>query len=346
MRLKILFLSAFVIAFYACNKATSTQTFKFSAPAGDGVAAKAGGITILEKELITGIESDIYEEEMKIFDIKQNKLKTMLLEKFMESDPAKKGLTNDDYMNKFIVKNQKVTEADIEKFIKEKNIPKEQITPDIKDRIKQVVEMDMKRKAVDEWIFSKAGKDGINVYFTKPQRPVSIVEIGDAPVIGNKDAKVKVVEYSDFQCPYCKKGAEVISDLKKKYGSKVVFAFKNFPLPFHNQAEDAANAALCAREQGGDELFWKMHDTLFGSQDKLDIAGLKELGKTAGVKNLADFNACIDSKKHLAKVKADYQEGQKIGVKSTPTFYVNGQLVMGAQPIEVFSELIDEALAK
>ncbi len=327
---------------YACNKANSGPSFKYFPAAGDGVAAKAGNVTITEKELLSGIEADIYEEEMKIFEIKQNKLKGMLLEKYMAQDPDKKGMSNDDFMSKIIAKEIKISDKDIESFIKERKIPQEQINADIKERIKQFLEMEKKKEAVDLWLGKKIGKDGVNVYFAKPRRPTYDVKIADAPTFGNKDAKVTIVEYSDFQCPFCAKGADLVKELKKKYGNKIQVAFKNFPLPFHNQAKDAALAGLCANEQGSDK-FWSMHDAMFADQAKLDFASLKATAKKLGMDS-SKFDKCVDDKNYMAKVEQDYQEGQVIGVKSTPTFFVNGQIVMGAQPIEVFSELIDEAL--
>lgn len=343
MRVQKAFLSICCLIFaVACSKANSGPTYKYYPAGTDGVAVKAGSITITDKEIMKGIGADIYEKEQEIFEIKNNKIKAILLEKFMEADPSKKGLSNDEYMNKHIASKVKVSEKDIEKFIAEKKIPKEQIVPEVKDRIKQILEMEGKRKAVDEWLASKLGSKPVEVFMNKPRRPTFNVNIGDAPTVGDKNAKVTIVEYSDFQCPYCQKGAEIIGQLKKKYGSKVQIAFKNFPLPFHNQAKDAAVAALCAKEQSVD-LFWKMHDHMFANQDKLDIASLKAAAAKLGVKS-ADFDKCVDDKKYLAKVEQDYQEGQEVEVKSTPSFFINGQMLLGAQPIEVFSELIDEAL--
>ncbi|MFZ4714601.1 MAG: DsbA family protein [Bacteriovoracaceae bacterium] len=327
---------------YACNKAESGPSYKYFPAASDGVAAKAGTVSITEKELLNGIEADIYEEEMKIFDIKQNKLKGLLLEKYMASEPEKKNMTNDEFMDKHIAKNIKISDKEIDAFIKERKIPQEQVTPDIKERIKQFIEMEKKKTAVDLWLGKKIGKDGVQVFFQKPRRPTYDVKVGDAPAWGNKDAKVTIVEFSDFQCPFCAKGADLLNELKKKYAGKIQVVFKNFPLPFHNQARDAALAGLCANEQGNDK-FWKMHDAMFADQAKLDVAALKETAKKLGVEPTA-FNKCMDEKKYAANVDQTYQEGQGVGVKSTPTFFVNGQIVMGAQPIDVFSEIIDEAL--
>lgn len=338
-------LFAVMLVFFACQKqANSKPNFIFKAAPAAGVAASIGGEQILEKDLNAGIESDVYDAEMKVYEIKFGKLQAMLLEKFMNQDPNKKGLSNDEFLNKFIAKDVKVTDAEIEKFIKERQIPKEQVNPEIKDRIRQYLEVESKKLAVDKWIADKTKKTPVEVYIYKPSRPVFDVPVKDAPFKGPADAKVTIVEYSDFQCPFCSKAAATVAEVEKKYGSKVKIVFKNYPLPFHSQAKMAANAALCAKEQDP-KLFWKMHDAMFADQTKLDKDSLLASAKKIGLKE-ADFKSCLETDKYKMAIENDMGDGQKLGIKSTPTFFINGKLVSGAQPIEVFSEVIDEDLAK
>ncbi|MDD4976523.1 MAG: thioredoxin domain-containing protein [Bacteriovorax sp.] len=338
-------LFAVMIVFFACQKnADSKPNFIFKPAPSAGVVASIGSEQILEKDLEAGIESDVYDAEMKVFEIKFGKLQAMLLEKFMNQDPNKKGLTNDEFLNKYIAKDVKVTDAEIEKFIKERQIPKDQVNPEIRERIKQYLEVESKKLAVDKWIADKTKKTPVEVYLKKPQRPVFDVNTKDAPFKGGSDAKVTIVEYSDFQCPFCSKAAVTVAELEKKYGNKVKVAFKNYPLPFHSQARLAAEAALCANEQSA-KLFWKMHDAMFADQSKLDKDNLIASAKKIGVKE-AEFKTCLEATKFKAVIDADMAQGQKLGIKSTPTFFINGKLVSGAQPVEVFSEVIDEELAK
>ena len=233
-------------------------------------------------------------------------------------------------------------DGEINAFIKEKNIPKEQVNPQIKERIKQYLSIEKKKEALENWLAEQTKKTEINIFFQQPRRPTFDVKVGDAPFFGDKNAKVEVVEFSDFQCPFCSKASAILKDLKKKYGNKIKIAFKQYPLPFHSQAKMAAVAALCANDQDM-KFFWKMHDAMFADQSKLSVDNLKETAKKIGVDS-AKFNACLDEKKFLSKVESDIKEGEAVGVKSTPTFFVNGQLITGAQPIEVFSEIIDSEL--
>lgn len=310
----------------------------------NGAAAKIGGDIVTEGELYKGIESDLYEAEMKVYEIKMSKLKGLILEKMMDKDPNKKGLSNDEYLDKYITKNVAISKKDIEKFIEERQIPKEHINDQMRDRVQKFLEMEKKKDAVEAWIAKQTTNSPVEVYFAKPARPMFDVKVGDAPYTGRVDAKVTLVEYSDFQCPYCAKGSDIIHDLQKKYGDKLKIVFKNYPLPFHNHAKVAAEAGLCANEQNT-KYFWKLHDYMFKNQDKLDQDNLVKAGAEIGL-NKDQFEKCITSHKYQQKVEESVAEGQEIGVKSTPTFFINGQLINGAQPIEVFADLIDEEMKK
>lgn len=339
--LSIFALSAFLI--YSCSEtASSGPSYKYKKAVGDGIAAKFGDVTITDKELYDGIEGELFDAQMKIFEIKFNKLNSLVLEKLMKADKRSEGLTNDEYMDKYIATTISISKADIDGFIKERKIPQSNINPQIEERIKSYLMIEKKKEAVEAWIAKQTGKSGIEVYFEKPRRPSYDVQVGNAPTWGADNAKVTIVEFSDFQCPFCAKGASVLSEIKKKYGKKVKIAFKQFPLPFHTQAKDAAIAALCAKEQKVD-FFWKLHDEMFNDQSKLSVADIKATAKKIGLDS-KKFDSCLDEKKFASQIDADIEQGKSVGVKSTPTFYVNGQLISGAQPLEVFSELIDQEL--
>lgn len=336
---------AVTIFVIACNKdAQSKPNFIFKTAPSKEVVASMGGQPILEADLVKGIESDLYEAELKVYEIKYAKLQAMLLERFMNQDPDKKGLSNDEFLDKHIAKSVKITDAQVEAFIKERQIPKDQINPEIKARIVEYLTVESKKVAVDNWIAAKTKKTPVEIYIQKPMLPTFEVNVGDAPFKGSSDAKVTIVEFSDFQCPFCSKGAQVLTALEKKYGNKIKIAFKHYPLPFHSQARIAAEASMCANEQDS-KLFWKMHDAMFADQSKLDKDNLIATAKKAGAKE-AEFKACLESGKFKAKVDADVAQGATLGIKSTPTFFINGKLINGAQPLEVFTEVVDADLAK
>ena len=165
---------------------------------------------------------------------------------------------------------------------------------------------------------------------------------------GPKDAKVTVVEYSDYQCPFCAKGYTTLEQqVLKEYGEKVRFCFKDFPLAFHPWAEPAAVAAKCIGEQKP-EAYWKVYDGFFQNQKDVNPTNVKEKAwgfVEAEKLDKAKFDACYDSKKTQAAVKAEMAEGQSVGVTGTPSFVINGRLLVGAQPADAFKAVIDDELA-
>jgi protein-disulfide isomerase len=168
------------------------------------------------------------------------------------------------------------------------------------------------------------------------------VEVGKAPVRGNPKAPVTVVEFSDFQCPYCVRARPTVNRVRETYGVKVRWVFRHFPLDFHAQAQKAGEAAACAGEQG---KFWEMHDLLWANTAKLQVADLKGHAATLGL-DAPRFGQCLDSGRYSGLVAADLQAGQGYGVSGTPAFFVNGRPLVGAQPFDAFAQVIDDELQR
>lgn len=168
----------------------------------------------------------------------------------------------------------------------------------------------------------------------------ALIAAGNAPAFGAASARVTIVEFSDFQCPYCSRAASVAKQIKDKYGDKVRFVFRQFPLSFHDKAKLAAEAALAANAQG---KFWEFHDVLFANQQKLDAASLNEHAKTAGL-NLAAFKASLDKHEFAATVDADTKLGEQVAVNGTPTMFLNGARVANPTDFAALSTQIDQAL--
>ncbi len=162
----------------------------------------------------------------------------------------------------------------------------------------------------------------------------------NAPSFGPADAKVTVVEFSDFQCPYCARAAQVARDLKKKYPTQVRFVFRQYPLSFHQNAQKASEAALAANAQG---KFWAYHDKLFENQQALGLTDLKRYAADVGL-NAAAVDSALESSQYAEAVKADVALGDKVYVQGTPTLFVNGKRVHEPSLAGV-SQLIDAELA-
>ncbi len=175
------------------------------------------------------------------------------------------------------------------------------------------------------------------------------INLTDVPMRGNKNAKVTIVEFSDFQCPFCDQAYKTIeNDVMKQYGDKVRIVYKNFPLPFHPWAEDAAVAGLCAFNQSND-AFWEFYHDFFDNQSTITPQNVREKVVDFAGKAKLDtkkFEDCYDNKLTLPRIKAEMAEGQSLGITGTPLFVVNGHPLSGVQPFSNFQKIIDEELKK
>ena len=236
-----------------------------------------------------------------------------------------------------------VTDADVRTFYVQNSERMqgrtfEQMSPAIQQYLSQQEEDNAKRALIAE--LKKAGP-ALRVTLDAPR--TTVARAAADPAQGAASAPVTIVEYSDFQCPFCQRVMPTIKQLRTQYGDKVRVVWKDFPLTqVHPQAFVAAQAGNCAQEQG---KFWELHDQLFANQQALQPENLKKYAAAVGM-DTAKFNACLDSAKFEARVQESMAEGSKIGVQSTPTVFINGRMVSGAQPIEVFQTLIDEELAR
>ncbi len=167
-------------------------------------------------------------------------------------------------------------------------------------------------------------------------------DIDADPSLGPADAKVTIVEYADFECPFCQSVQETLKTLMKEYAGQVRLVFKNYPIGSHGNAIIAAEAGECANEQG---KFWEMHDKIFSSSPSLEEKDLKKYAEETGL-DIAGFNACFDSGKYREEVGRDIADGGRLSVDGVPAFFINGRSLIGAQPIEGFRKIIDEELSK
>ncbi len=168
------------------------------------------------------------------------------------------------------------------------------------------------------------------------------VDLGDAPIKGPESAPVTIVEWSDFQCPFCKRVTPTLAQIEKEYGDKVRFAFKHLPLSIHAQAPQAHAAAEAAHRQG---RFWEMHDRIFANQRDLSVATLEGYAREIGL-DMEQYRRDVQSPDVKKKVDADLQQASKLGVSGTPAFFINGRFLSGAQPFAKFKQKIDEVLEK
>ncbi|NOK38453.1 thioredoxin domain-containing protein [Corallococcus exercitus] len=197
-----------------------------------------------------------------------------------------------------------------------------------------------------EDLYAKLNQDNVNAAPAAPAAPaepaVQKVEVGNAPVRGAKNAPVTIVAWSDFECPFCSRAVPTLEQVEKEYKGKVKIAFKHQPLPFHQHAKLAAQASMAANEQG---KFWEMHDKLFANQRALDRESLEKYAQELKL-DMNKFKAALDSGKFDKQIEADMADGASKGANGTPTFFINGRTLVGAQPFDAFKKVIDEELKK
>ncbi len=210
---------------------------------------------------------------------------------------------------------------------------------------------------LDDSEFMAKVEEGIEQYIQKqraaqagaqaPSGPVD-VSVDDDAVKGDKNAPVTIVEFSDFECPFCGRFHQnTLPDLISEYidKGKVKLVYRDFPLSFHPNAKAAAIAAECAKEQSGDKGYFAYHDKLYSNQGSFSTENFKKWAGEMGLKT-SEFNNCLDEEKYADEVNNDFKDGQSYGVSGTPAFFVNGRKLSGAQPFSVFKTMIDEELAK
>lgn len=173
----------------------------------------------------------------------------------------------------------------------------------------------------------------------EPTEYIANVSIDNDPQKGAKDGKIKIIEFADYQCPFCAQANATIDKVLETYKDKVLFVYRDFPLTIHQNAFQAAEAADCAGDQG---KYWEMHDLLYNNQNNLDLKNLKEFALRLGLDSTR-FNDCLDSEKFKSEVQYDLDDGIQYQVDSTPTFFVNGHRLKGPT-YDQFQSIIEKLL--
>lgn len=200
--------------------------------------------------------------------------------------------------------------------------------PQEQARIRQALLVSLRRKA------------DIRINLPPPEPPVLLVSVDDDPSIGPVDAPVTIVEFSDFQCPYCQQSVEVLKELRRLYGERIRLVYRDYPGPNHPYAPQAAEAAQCAGEQG---KYWEYHDILFDRQSPGKGWDFPALATELGLQP-DTFATCLNTGRYREEVAKDLQDGFTLGITSTPTFFINGRPLIGAKPIAEFQAVIDGLL--
>ena len=343
--MRIAFIAVGLVISLACSSQAQQTPV---AQGGQDAAARVGDRTITLRELDDRWKLEDpgqkAQAEQALYDGRKAALDAIIADMLVAAAAKATNVTPEAFAEAEVGKRVKpVTDADVRTFyVQNSERMQGRSFEQMSAAVRQFLE-DQQHTTARQSLIAELRKAGppIRVLMDVPRTVVAVT--GDDPSAGSATAPVTLVEYSDFQCPFCGRVMPTLKELRTKYGDKVRVVWKDFPLTqIHPQAFVAAQAGNCAREQG---KFWEYHDRLFANQQALQPEFLKKYAAEVGL-DAAKFNACLDSSKYEARVQESLSTGNRLGITSTPTVYVNGRMVNGAQPIDVFQTIIDDELAR
>jgi protein-disulfide isomerase len=304
------------------------------------VAAEVDGEKITEAQLDERIKNAMWKQNTEdgnpnvVYELREAELKNLVQQRALEREAKSRGLDVPGLIAAEIAA-RPVTDDEVKAF-KEAHkdrmppIPDEALFPQIRQHLQDQREAQIREEY--------AGKAQVTVMMVAPT--VTVTTTG--PAAGPADAPVTLVEFADFQCPYCVRAVPVIADMRQRYPTQLRVVFKHMPLDtIHPRARPAARAAVCAEKQ---DKFWQLHDAMFQNHGALEDDQLRTYAGTAGL-DLAAYDACIAAPETDARVTADFEEGRAAGITGTPAFVLNGRLLRGLRSPDDLAQRIDDALA-
>jgi protein-disulfide isomerase len=274
-----------------------------------------------------------------LYDARRAALDDLIANRLFDAAAKAQGVDRSALIEKEITaKVAAVSEADIAAWYQvNQNRVQGASLDQVRQPIKAYLTQERMQVVRDQYLDTLRAKTAVRTMLEPPRQKVAAA---NSPSKGSASAPIEMIEFSDFQCPFCLRADPTVQQVLKTYGDRIRFVYRHYPLPNHPSARPAAEAAACANEQG---KFWPYHDHLFANPTKLSAADLKQAAAELGL-NTPQFNACVDSHKFKAEVDADVREGEQAGVNGTPAFFINGRAISGAQPFDVFKKVIDEEL--
>jgi protein-disulfide isomerase len=335
--LTLLLFSLFLVALFAPAQEMPQVRAQDGSPVkGKQVIAILGGQGVLADELLPLVRPQLRQLRRQEYEIESKAIESLINEKLIEAEAKKKGVPKEKFFEQEIEsKVADPTHAEVEAYYlgQRSNRPFEEVKDQLRAQLKQAKIQLVREK----YIHDLREKAQVTVLLRPPKAQVSF---DSARLRGDPKAPITIVEFSDFQCPYCRKAEPAVKELLAKH-PEVRFAYRDFPLrDIHPQAQAAAEAARCAQEQG---KFWEFHDALFASE-KLDHDAYLEMARSVGL-DQKQFEGCVASGKYKDPIEKDLQDGTQAGVNGTPGFFVNGIALSGNQPVSAFEKIIADEMA-
>jgi len=303
--------------------------------------ATVGGRSIYEKELQPMIQASMRQLQNREYQIKSTALDNLINQRLLAAAAKERSITVDELLRLEVnAKIDEPTEAELQAYYASQKDRQRRTFDEVKLQLQETVRKIKLQRAQDLYVEGLRRQARVAILLPAPRVDVTY---DAARLRGSADAAVTIVEFSDFQCPYCKPAESTVTTVLAKYGNAVRLAYRDFPLThIHPQAALAAEASRCAGDQG---RFWAYHDVLFNEQSRLDAASLVRYARNLEMDG-ERFERCLSSGQFRDAVERDMQEGFQIGITGTPAFFINGVALSGAQPFDSFVRLIDQELAR
>ncbi len=334
----------------ACNKektpattAPAAATTTSGEPSPDTVVATYGDQKITYKDLNERLKEPLANLEKQKHQLQKQGLDGLIVERLVQAEAKKRNMSEDDYLKAEI--ESKVAQPD-EAKVKE-------LFEGAKDRLPPGATLEQMRPQIVEFLTGQQKQERAKALFEELKKANNVKVMLPGPKVERQQvaatgpskgaaegAPITIVEFSDFECPFCGRVNPTVAQVMKEYEGKVRLVFRQFPLSFHPNAKKAGEASLCAADQG---KFWEYHDVLFQNQKALGVDALKKYAADLKL-DTAKFNQCLDSGEKSKVVEADQEAGAKAGVNGTPAFFVNGIPLSGAVPFDEFKQVIDAEL--
>jgi len=345
MRPNLLRFLVVVPLFLVACSSSAQQPYRVQGP--DDVVATIGNVSLtladVDQKAMQQPANDFGTTRLvlAIYEARRNAIDEIAGQKLIEMEAKARGVETTALIDKEITsKVQTVTDADVSTWYEANKSRTQGASLDqVRGPIRNLLTQQRTAAAYEGFVEQLKLKTPVRIMLEPPRQKIATA---NSPAQGPASAPIELVEFSDFQCPFCYRAHPTVMQVLTTYGNKVRFVYRNYPLPNHPNARPAAEAAQCANEQG---QFWAYHDRLFADQTKLADADLKASAAALGL-DAAKFNACVDSHKYKDRVEADIKAGNEAGVNGTPAFFINGRMLSGAQPYDEFKRVIDEELAR
>jgi len=305
--------------------------------------AEVNGETITADEIAKLVSTPLSKLEEQIYTLKRRALDALIADKLVVKEAARRQMSVEALVEAETRDVAAVTEQEIDAVYRQQKTQLRVDEAAAKEQIREQLHA-LKVAARQRAFVDQLRAQSVVVVKLKPPTPSRFdLNLDGAPFKGPATAPVTIVEFQDFHCPFCQRVQPTLVQLAARYGDRLKIVYRDFPIDsLHPQARSAHEAARCANAQG---RFWSYHDALYAKSPNGSLDGLKAIAKGVDVEMEA-FERCLNARTYRSAVQKDIDEGTRLGVAGTPTFFINGRVLSGAQPLESFTRIVDEELAR